>query len=259
MEHNQNDFSPEPVPGNALPRSADDPGPSPPSFLPVPVRSRHDGWTPARQLAFIEHLADTLSPEAAAARVEMSVQSANRLRRRADAAGFSAAWDAALRRGLREQGRTRLVEAAINGRVVRRFYHGKLISEERVYSERFLLTLLEKAEKLFGGEGAAESAAIDADWQGAMNRLGNGALEGGYRVWKDRSGDWLTNFPPPPGFPHCTGEPGDPDFCRLLTQAEEEAWLAGKAAHLERGAAARDHFFGFSPRRRAIDRRAMRE
>ena len=35
-----------------------EPDPEPP-FTPVPVRARHDGWTVAKQYAFIEALADT--------------------------------------------------------------------------------------------------------------------------------------------------------------------------------------------------------
>lgn len=85
----------------------------PPGFDPVPVRRRHDGWTPARQRAFIEHLAETLSPAAAAARVDMSVQSARELRRRPGAEAFSAAWDAALRRGFRRELPAFLLERAL--------------------------------------------------------------------------------------------------------------------------------------------------
>lgn len=79
-----------PAPGNSVPvaRSADA---AAATFDPVPLRYRVDGWTPARQRAFIEQLAETLSVEAAAALVGMSAQSARELRRRAGAEGFAAA------------------------------------------------------------------------------------------------------------------------------------------------------------------------
>jgi hypothetical protein len=67
-----------------------------PAFHPVPVGARRDGWTPARQAEFIGLLAETRSVLAAARRVGMGRESAYRLRKRTGAAGFAAAWDAAL-------------------------------------------------------------------------------------------------------------------------------------------------------------------
>lgn len=231
------------------------------SFEPVPLHYRHDGWTPDKQRAFIEHLADTLCPAAAAAAVGMSERSAYALRRRTGAEGFAAAWDAALLRGIGERARSRLVDQAVNGRLVRRFYHGKLIAEERVYSERVLLALIQRGEKLFDGAGVEQSRAIADDWDGSMARLEQGLLGDGFRVWRDRFGDWMTNYPPPPGFDRGTysGEPWDPDFERPLSEAEEKALAARQQSRLEAGAKARDQFFGFSPRGRAIDRRARLE
>ncbi|MFA9200766.1 MAG: hypothetical protein ACEQR8_06200 [Cypionkella sp.] len=69
-----------------------------PAFHPVPVGPRRDGWTPARQAHFIGLLAQTGSVSEAAALVGMRRESAYRLRARPGAAGFAAAWDAALAR-----------------------------------------------------------------------------------------------------------------------------------------------------------------
>lgn len=69
-----------------------------PAFHPVPVTQRKDGWTAWRQVAFIGYLAETGSVLAAARAVSMGRESAYRLRKRAGAAGFAAAWDAALRK-----------------------------------------------------------------------------------------------------------------------------------------------------------------
>jgi hypothetical protein len=69
-----------------------------PAFLPVPLRARADGWTPARQIAFIGALGVTGSVLAAARRVSMARESAYRLRRKPGAESFAAAWDAALRK-----------------------------------------------------------------------------------------------------------------------------------------------------------------
>ena len=67
-----------------------------PAFSPVPVRPRADGWTPARQAAFIAALSLTHCIRSAAARAGMSRESAYRLRRHPGAASFAAAWDAIL-------------------------------------------------------------------------------------------------------------------------------------------------------------------
>lgn len=70
-----------------------------PAFIPVPTRERADGWTPARQTAFLAHLAITRSVSAAARRVRMARETAYRLRRKPGAESFAAAWDAVLGRG----------------------------------------------------------------------------------------------------------------------------------------------------------------
>lgn len=68
-----------------------------PPFTPVPRQYvRHDGWTPERQIAFIEALADTGSVEAACKAVDMSQAGAYNLRRQPGAESFRKAWQAAL-------------------------------------------------------------------------------------------------------------------------------------------------------------------
>lgn len=67
-----------------------------PLFHPVPVAHRADGWTPRRQGDFIGYLAEKRSVLEACRRVGMGREGAYRLRKRAGAAGFAAAWDAAL-------------------------------------------------------------------------------------------------------------------------------------------------------------------
>jgi hypothetical protein len=60
-------------------------------FTPVAVAPRADGWTPEKQAALIEALAETSCVTTAAARVGMSGESAYRLRARPDAETFRAA------------------------------------------------------------------------------------------------------------------------------------------------------------------------
>lgn len=65
----------------------------PPFFAPVPLRTRRDGWTVERQCGFLAQLYVTGSVALAARRVGMSRNAAYRLRARAGAEGFAAAWD----------------------------------------------------------------------------------------------------------------------------------------------------------------------
>lgn len=66
-------------------------------FTPVPLKARHDGWTAARQVRFIEMLAATRSIVEACRAVGMTRAGAYKLRDRPDATQFRRAWDAALR------------------------------------------------------------------------------------------------------------------------------------------------------------------
>ncbi|WP_052207882.1 hypothetical protein [Croceibacterium mercuriale] len=68
-----------------------------PPFLPVPLRTRRDGWTPGRQARFIGLLAQFGCVRRAAAALGLSRESAYRLRRHAGAGSFRAAWDTAVR------------------------------------------------------------------------------------------------------------------------------------------------------------------
>ena len=66
-------------------------------FEPVQLKARHDGWTAARQIRFIEVLDTTKSIAAACRSVGMSRMSAYKLRDRPEARQFRLAWNAALR------------------------------------------------------------------------------------------------------------------------------------------------------------------
>lgn len=90
----------------------------PPEFTPVPVRYRADGWTPERQYGYLVALAGCGCAKRAAEAVGMTEQSANRLRRRPDAAGFrrlcAAAWQMAKQR--RAGDRLARLQAASRGK-----------------------------------------------------------------------------------------------------------------------------------------------
>ncbi len=65
-------------------------------WVPVLKKPRKDGWSPEKQRAFIEALADTGSVDEAAHSVDMSPRSAQKLRRSPGAESFDRAWSAAI-------------------------------------------------------------------------------------------------------------------------------------------------------------------
>ena len=111
------------------------------SFDTVPVRKRHNGWTPERQHAFIAALAEWGCVTEACRAVGMTRQSAYRLRRPFDAQGFRLAWDAALDYAIRRLSDV-AYSRAIHGVPVPHYDKGEIVGEHRRYDEslaRFLL------------------------------------------------------------------------------------------------------------------------
>src|SRR6266496_3055756 len=81
-------------------------------------KTRRDGWTPERQLGFLDALARTRKVTRAAESVGMSRESAYRLRARQDGAIFAALWDRIMRRGVDGSGESH-IPALSNGRLAR--------------------------------------------------------------------------------------------------------------------------------------------
>ena len=86
--------SPDPTATTALDAHGHDPAAY--DWVPVLKKRRKDGWSPDRQRAFIEALADCGSVASAARAVDMSESSAYRLRRAPGAEAFDRAWSAAI-------------------------------------------------------------------------------------------------------------------------------------------------------------------
>ena len=110
-------------------------------FEAVPRRFRHDGWTPERQKAFIEALADTGCVSRAAAMVNMAQANCYTLRRARGAEGFRRAWDAALDFGLARL-KDIAFERAIEGEQVPVFAAGKLMGYRRKTNDALLMFCL---------------------------------------------------------------------------------------------------------------------
>ena len=110
-------------------------------FTPVPVRARHDGWTPAKQIAFINAFAASGCIAEACRHVGMSKQSAYDLYNRRDAGSLRQAWDSA-----RTQAANRLADAvvgrALNGVATPIFFQGEQIGQRIRYDDRLAMWLL---------------------------------------------------------------------------------------------------------------------
>lgn len=110
-------------------------------FAPVPRKYRFDGWTVARQRAFIAALADTGSVRAAAHRINMSSEGAYYLRRQPGAEEFAAAWAVALDHGVQSLADI-AIDRARDGVAVPIFWKGEQVGERRCYDTRLLMFIL---------------------------------------------------------------------------------------------------------------------
>ncbi|MFZ4690095.1 MAG: hypothetical protein ACOYLS_12715 [Polymorphobacter sp.] len=124
-----------------------------------PLRPRRDGWTPERQLAFIQALADCGTVTAAAARVGMSREAAYRLRRLPEAADFRTAWDAALAEGWRRVQETAL-ERVITGETMVSERGGVTTTRHRPCAPQVLIRMLDRAVKALAAERAVADAKV---------------------------------------------------------------------------------------------------
>jgi hypothetical protein len=111
------------------------------SFTPVALRARHDGFTPERQVAFIEALAASGSIRHASKSAGISRDAAYQLRRKAGAENFAEAWDAALRIAVQTIA-DNVMEQAVSGEVVRQYYKGEVIGERVKFDTRLQMFLL---------------------------------------------------------------------------------------------------------------------
>jgi hypothetical protein len=235
------------------------------AFEPVPLRHREDGFTPERQRAYVEALADCGIAREAAARVGLSEQAINRVRRRADARSFDDACEAAHLFGARRL-RSIAYERAIEGTLKGHYYHGERVGEERVYDNRLLVYLLGRTGHVLERDEKRSRAVCD-NWEAHMEALEQGLpppdparradeqsrADGlimellNEKVFRDEDGGWWTSFPPPPGFAGDEeGEYGDPGYRRRLAPREQSVMEADAAEELAEACALRDRYFGFA-------------
>ena len=126
---------------NRQSRGAGESAPSIPDFAPVKLRYRHDGLTPARQVALIQAMAACGCIREACAKVGISAEAVYALRRRPDAQSFRLAMDLALD-GAADKVEDAVYSRAIDGVEVPHYYKGELVGTHRRYDERLALFIL---------------------------------------------------------------------------------------------------------------------
>ncbi|MEA2998643.1 MAG: 3-hydroxyacyl-CoA dehydrogenase [Sphingomonadales bacterium] len=248
----------EQKPNIAAPEASTDERASSPEFEPVPLRYRTDGWTPAKQREFVEALRDTGVIRQALSRVGLSEQGLGRLRRRPEARAFDLACIAAQRLGVRDRIVSTAYERAIEGTLKGRYYHGELVSEERVYDNRLLMFLIGKLGPVL--EPPGESRRVEEDWEGWMEAIETGAPPpspeseprpfherpfDGSEVWEGADGDYWTSFPPPSDFDGREGTGSFGGYERTLTDRELRVIESDVEEDSRGEEARRDRFFGF--------------
>ena len=122
-------------------RGAGESAPSVPDFEPVKLRYRHDGLTPARQVAVVQAMAACGCIREACAKVGISPEAVYELRRRPDAQSFRLAMDVALD-GAADRVEDAVYARAIDGVEVPHYYKGELVGTHRRYDERLALFIL---------------------------------------------------------------------------------------------------------------------
>jgi hypothetical protein len=247
---------------------------------------RHDGWTGERMATFLEVLADTGIVSEACRAAGMSREAAYRLRGRDPV--FGGGWRAAQAQA-RTVVADGLLERSITGTVEHYYRDGELVGERRHYESWLGLAVLKRLDKLAEEDRRAQSvrgtdehdnagnalaARMGDGWHQALDALREGGtaavpaalepevdevdtppppgLDPSENCWKSADGEWVTSFPPPPGFHGFENVPWDGIiwYERACTPEEAELLDADEAAADAKGQmdtglaeAARDEFF----------------
>jgi len=138
--------------------------------------ARHDGWTSAKQAAFLRALAETHSVAGAARSVGMTRQSAYKLRARLQGQPFDLAWDAAFQCAFDALAESAM-ERALNGVEVPHFHKGELVGTSRRYDERLTVALLTMRSTFLRAPAAPFHPAGNyepEDFRGLLERVEQG-------------------------------------------------------------------------------------
>jgi len=252
-------------------------------------RMRSDGWTAHARRAFLDSLAEQGTVTGACRAAGMSARAAYNLRNREPL--FATAWETAMllgRRRLADDLLERALSGVVeqiwkDGAIVaeRHRYDNRLavavltrldqrldraeqlgqahvraaacwdafacaVAEDRVEDANDLLAPPETATNHELHELNSQNSQFSAD-----SGIDAEREEDGHSIWQTEDGDWVTDYPAPPGFDgYERGLYGDRNFERdctpgeiALIEADEEADRAGRRAEADRQ---RNQYFGFA-------------
>lgn len=113
-------------------------------------KERHDGWSPDKQVTFLEALARTGNVRAAATYAGLSRESAYKLRRRADGRTFARAWDAAIIHA-RDIFQDALLDKGLNGWSEAVWHQREEVGTRERWSAPLFLAALGRLDKMADG------------------------------------------------------------------------------------------------------------
>jgi hypothetical protein len=268
-----------------------------------PEGGRRDGWTPFARKLFLQVVAESGNVTRACAYAGLSKESAYALRNRDSL--FAAGWDAACllaRDPLADDVHEKSVEG-ITETITRA---DGVVVERRRYDARLSMAVLHRLDKRCdrAAELGGHHFALVRHWDEWLNLVGKGDEQAALALlesapgetaqhrelrqlpereipteipvppgldhcWKDDAGDWVTCFPPPPGFAghergtcdgvHCYERACTPEEAELLDANEAAAAAEQAAAAAEDRAedeALRDSWFAALKRRPEIGAQA---
>jgi hypothetical protein len=240
-------------------------------------RCRHDGWTPERQIVFLESLAACGVVTDACREAGLSAQSAYTFRNRRSGRAFATAWDAVLVHRARARLGDELLSRAMNGCIEAVHQNGEIVGERHRFDNRLSMAVLSRLDRLAEKEGAREEQlrAVSEDLDDFLDCVEAGgdadafvdarrpapapAPEPGENkplmphdegaLWTGDDGRRWTCFPPPPGFEGLQEAEYDGInwYARTLTEAEDAAVERKLAEMRMEDASERDRYFGFAP------------
>jgi hypothetical protein len=117
---------------------------------------RHDGWTPERQVAFLEALAACGVVMDACKQVGLSAQSAYAFRNRRSGRAFGTAWDAVLVHRARGRLSDELLSRAMNGCIEAVHQNGAITGERHRFDNRLSMAVLTRLDRLAEKQGERE-------------------------------------------------------------------------------------------------------
>ncbi|MEA3015761.1 MAG: hypothetical protein QOI38_483 [Sphingomonadales bacterium] len=123
---------------------------------------RHDGWTPARMIHFLEILAATGCVADACKAVGMSVSAAYALRDRREGRAWGIAWQAVLQNRARHRLSDENLGRAMNGCVEQIVRDGVVVAERRRHDNRLSMAVLSRLDRQAERTDSDESRLLRA-------------------------------------------------------------------------------------------------